>query len=218
MQAELDRIEVSGEYRTEYTAFEDFDKTGMTVTAYYSDGASKVVHNYTVEGGSALTVDKTFVTVEFTDGEMTETVSVPITVSKAEPKVDPTVSFDGILYTSDSLYDVTISLGDGDTAGTISWDADQLLTAGNNEYTWTFVPTDADNYETATGSEILEVEQVTLERITVSGEYRTEYTAFEDFDRTGMIVIAVYNDGSEKDVTRALSSRAARDLLWQTRM
>ena len=203
IQAELDRIEVSGEYRTEYTAFEDFDRTGMIVTAYYSDGASKVVHNYTVEGGSALTADKTYVTVEFTDGEMTETASVPITVSKAEPNVDPTVSFDGTLYTSDSLYDVTISLGDGDTAGTISWDADQLLTAGNNEYTWTFVPTDEDNYETATGSEILEVEQVTLERITVSGEYRTEYTAFEDFDKTGMIVTAVYNDGSEKDVTKS---------------
>ena len=49
-----------------------------------------------------------------------------------------------------------ISLGEGSTEGTISWNTTELK-AGTNEYTWTFTPEDQDVYQTVTGTETITV-------------------------------------------------------------
>lgn len=67
--------------KTAYTEGENFDSTGMEVTAYYSDGSNRVVTGWTVTDGTNLTVDKTNVTVSYTEGGVPMTTTQAITVN-----------------------------------------------------------------------------------------------------------------------------------------
>lgn len=66
--------------KTTYTEGENFDKTGMKVTATYSDESSKEITVYTVTDGNNLTEGKTNVTISYTEGNVTRTVEQSITV------------------------------------------------------------------------------------------------------------------------------------------
>lgn len=66
--------------RTTYTVGEKFDKTGMKVTAKYSDGSSKEITNYTVENGDKLVKGQTSVKISYTEGNVTKTVEQKITL------------------------------------------------------------------------------------------------------------------------------------------
>ena len=111
--------------KMDYIVGQDFDKTGMIVTASYNDGSSKEVTDYEVIDGSNLAEGKTNVTISYIDNGITKTTTQIITVVKKELK----------------------------------------------EIFITKVP---DNIR---------------------------YMVGQDFDKTGMIITASYNDGSSKEVT-----------------
>ncbi len=67
--------------KTTYNAGEKFDKTGMKVTAKYSDGTSKEVTNYTYTPTEALKTSDTKVTVSYTEDGVTKTAEQKITVA-----------------------------------------------------------------------------------------------------------------------------------------
>lgn len=69
--------------RTTYTEGEKFDKTGMVVTAKYSDGLSKEITNYTYTPNGTLKTTDEKVIISYTEGEVTKTVAQDITVIKA---------------------------------------------------------------------------------------------------------------------------------------
>lgn len=71
----LDHITATG-YDDEYYEGETFDTTGMVVIAFYSDGTSAAVTDYTYEPVGALTTSDTKVVVTY----KTETCDCPITV------------------------------------------------------------------------------------------------------------------------------------------
>ena len=91
--------------KTTYTAGESFNKTGMVVTATYSNGSTATVTDYTVSPSAALTTSNTSVTISYTEGDVTRTATQAITVNPAAPtgggiyipptyKVESTVSED----------------------------------------------------------------------------------------------------------------------------
>ena len=85
-QPTLDRIELGGDVKTEYTQGEALDLSGLTVTAVYSDG-SKVelkVGDYTVSGYDADTAGDQNITVTYAGKTDTFTVTV-----KEEPGTEP---------------------------------------------------------------------------------------------------------------------------------
>ena len=80
----LDSIAVTaGPAKTVYTEGESFDSTGMTVTANYKDGSKIPVTGYTVTPSGALTVNDSSVTVTYTEGGITRTAVLEITVKAA---------------------------------------------------------------------------------------------------------------------------------------
>lgn len=90
----LTSIAVStGPKKTVYTEGENFDRTGMVVTANYADGSAKVVTGYTVSPSGALKVNDTSVTVTYTENGVTKTAAQAITV-KATAITSYTVTFD----------------------------------------------------------------------------------------------------------------------------
>lgn len=69
--------------KTEYVAGFSFDPTGMTVIATYSDGSNATVTGYAVSP-TILTADTKAVTVSYTEGSVTKTAQVPVTVTPAQ--------------------------------------------------------------------------------------------------------------------------------------
>ena len=64
-----------------YIAGENFDPTGMVVTATYDDASTAAVTGYTVKDGNALTAGKTSVTIRYTEGGETKEATQDITVN-----------------------------------------------------------------------------------------------------------------------------------------
>lgn len=79
--------------KVEYTAGETFDKSGMVVTATYSDGSSKAITDFTFTPEGALTTEDSTVTISFTERNVTKTVEVPVTVKApyVPPYIPPAV-------------------------------------------------------------------------------------------------------------------------------
>ena len=63
-----------------YKEGETFDKTGMEVTATYSDGSRENINNYNCFPITALTTNHTHITVTYTENGRTVTAKVQITV------------------------------------------------------------------------------------------------------------------------------------------
>lgn len=66
--------------KTTYAAGESFDATGMVITATYDDTTSEVVTGYAVSPSGALATTDTAVTISYTSGGVTKTVTQSITV------------------------------------------------------------------------------------------------------------------------------------------
>ena len=81
----VDHIEITTPpTKTEYKAGEDFDPTGMVVTAVYDDKskADLTAKDYTIFHGDKLTQGQTYVTIQYIDGSGNSGINVrqPITV------------------------------------------------------------------------------------------------------------------------------------------
>lgn len=74
--------------KTTYKVGEKFDKTGMIITATYSDGTTKEVSNYTYSPDIELTLENKEIIITYTEGEVTKTVNQKITVEEVKEPAD----------------------------------------------------------------------------------------------------------------------------------
>lgn len=70
--------------KIKYLEGEKFDKTGMEVTAKYSNGVERIVTDYTVEPDGALSVNDKIVTISLTKNGVTKTAEQEIIVTKSQ--------------------------------------------------------------------------------------------------------------------------------------
>lgn len=68
--------------KTTYTVGESFNKSGMVVTATYSDGSKKVITNYTVSPSGALKTTDKKVTITYTENGVIKAAEQSITVKE----------------------------------------------------------------------------------------------------------------------------------------
>ncbi|MGN1310222.1 MAG: bacterial Ig-like domain-containing protein [Clostridia bacterium] len=94
--------------KTTYIEGQNFDTTGMIVTATYNDGSTKEVTNYTVTDGTNLTAGKTSVTISYTEDGVTKTTTQEITVTaKALTGIAVTKAPDNVNYVAGQNFDPT---------------------------------------------------------------------------------------------------------------
>ena len=128
--------------------------------------------------------------------DFTTQKAIPLvgTVSKTSPET---------IYPTTALADIALSRTNTTVAGTLALDADQTLSVGTNTYNWTFTPNDMTNYENVTGTIQLEVKADELQSIKTEGNLgKSNYTWGEEFSLKGITVKAVYESGTEVDVTK----------------
>lgn len=76
--------------KTNYTAGETFDPTGMVVTATYSDRSTEAITGYTIIPDAALTTNDARITISYTEGGVTQTTTQDITVNAREYSITVT--------------------------------------------------------------------------------------------------------------------------------
>ena len=105
-----------------YAQGDNFDKTGMVVTATYSDGNKIPVTDYTVEGGNSLVAGSVNVTIKYAELDNVATTTQTVTVSD-KPELKGSVTIDKTSpKISDTLTADTTSLSyNGATPGTLSY-------------------------------------------------------------------------------------------------
>lgn len=125
--------------KTEYAQGENFDKTGMVVTATYSDGSKKSVTDYTVENGNNLAAGSVNVTIKYAELDNVRQTTQTVTVT-AKPALGGTVTITGASSPNPKIGDTltadTTSLNyNGATHGTLSyqWKADGGNVGSNSD-------------------------------------------------------------------------------------
>ena len=79
----MEKIEITqAPTKTVYKVGEDFDKTGMIVTATYSDGSKNEITDYKIDRGTNLEINQKDVLIYYTEGDREIEAVQPITVEK----------------------------------------------------------------------------------------------------------------------------------------
>lgn len=139
----------------------DYDMTHVSMedlTVSYDGKAHSITINGDLPEGVSVSYEsnnkvdsgKYTVTASFTGDELNHNaiaaMTATLTIEKASPKVVPVIDSTKNIYPASDF--PAITLADGSTDGTISWEEGQALTVGIHTYSWRFVPTDTTNYIT----------------------------------------------------------------------
>lgn len=196
--------------KTSYYAGDTFDRSGMVVTASFSDLSSSTI-SYDASGAngynystSALIAGATTHTISYTFEGVTKTANVTISVTAV---VLSSISISGTptktTYLVGQSFDptgitVTATRNNGSTANVTSSTTftPDPLTAGTTSVTASYTEGAVTKTATVSG---LTVNDVSLVSISVSGTpNKTSYYAGENFVPTGVTITAHYDDSSSR--------------------
>ena len=182
--------------KAKYVVGEKFDNTGMVVKAVYDNGISEEITNYTVSeitdatGWQNLTVSyegKTTTVKVMVEAKELVSIFVDQMPTKTTyiegEKFDP----EGLVVKANYNNVLEEAITDYTLSGTT------LNKVGESKITVL--------YEGMTASFNVTVVEKQLVKINVTPPAKTEYIAGEEFDETGMIVNAVYDNGKSEAVT-----------------
>ena len=209
----LEKIEITtNPNKTAYEEGEKFDKTGMVVTAIYSDSSKETVTDYTYTPTGSLTKNDTKITITYKDKTATVTITVkektPPVVEKTLERIEVTTNPNKTAYEEGEKFDktgmvVTAIYSDSskETVTDYTYTPTGSLTKNDTKITITYKDKTATVTITVKEKTPPVVEK-TLERIEITkNPNKTEYEEGEKFDKTGMVVTAVYSDNSRETVT-----------------
>lgn len=192
----------SGPTKTEYVQGQSFDRTGMVVTATHKDGSKTPVESYSVTP-SVLTETGDSVNLTVSYAEIEKTISVKV-IDKVQTGIEVTTLPTKTDYIAGESFDpagmvVSAVYNDGSKVPVegYTWAPDGAL--GLDDTTVTVSYTD-ENMKTYDATLTVSVKEMTGIEITTAPD-RTEYANGQPFDPAGMVVSAVYNDGSKTAVS-----------------
>lgn len=190
--------------KTDYVEGQTFDRTGMEVTATHKDGSREVVTAYGVTPLVLSTVgDGQKVTVSYAGCDAEVTVNV---IARVQTGIEVTKMPNKTVYLAGESFDPT-----GMEVSAVFNDGSKelLVNVPEEEPLWTYAPQTAlvsgSNEITVTSGDYTAKIEVSARaqtgiRITTPPT-RVEYSNGMPFDATGMVVVAVYDDGFESPVT-----------------
>ena len=125
--------------KTEYTAGEDFDPTGMTVVAVYDNGNEVKITDFTVEDGKSLTAGTTKVTVKY--GDFTAEQTITVTEAASGDYELRVLTFEDADYKGGTNFaggnDWTSLIDNPQYGGTMLYPGGSGTTDVSKAYTWT---------------------------------------------------------------------------------
>lgn len=193
--------------QTDYYEDDVFNPQGMVVTAYYSDGTSKVVSNYTYSPTSALTKNDTTITVEYTDTGVTANAYVDIVVGDAPnlTSIAITTPPTKTVYKIGEYFNTTgmvvTAYFDNDTSKPVSgytYSPTSALTQDSTTITVSYTRRGI----TKTATQAITMKYLTKIEVTTPPTY-TAYYEDNNFNKAGMVVKATYSNGESRNLGEA---------------
>lgn len=184
--------------KTAYFEGENFDKTGMVVTANYNNGKSLVITDYNITNGTNLKEGQANVTITYEDKTVTQAITVEKNVVTGLRIATPP---DKTAYKAGNNFDKTGMVVQAVYKdGTVKNITDYTVLDGtalkNGQTTVTI------SYDNKTVTQEITVEPNLVENIQiVTPPKKTKYVVGQNFDKTGMVVKAIYEDGTETNIT-----------------
>ena len=204
----LEKIEITtNPNKTAYEEGEKFDKTGMIVKAVYSDNSKETVTDYTYTPTGSLTKNDTKITITYKDKTATVTITVkektPPVVEKTLERIEITKNPNKTEYEEGEKFDktgmvVTAVYSDNsrETVTDYTYAPTGSLTANDKRVIITY-----KGKTTTISISVKKIEKV-LERLEITAPpSKTTYKEGEKFDSTGMVVTAIYSDGTREIIT-----------------
>ncbi len=204
----LEKIEITtNPNKTAYEEGEKFDKTGMVVTAIYSDSSKETVTDYAYTPTGSLTKNDTKITITYKDKTATVTITVkektPPVVEKTLERIEITKNPNKTEYEEGEKFDktgmvVTAVYSDNsrETVTDYTYAPTGSLTANDKRVIITY-----KGKTTTISISVKKIEKV-LERLEITAPpSKTTYKEGEKFDSTGMGVTAIYSDGTREIIT-----------------
>ena len=183
---------------TNYTAGENFDKTGMVVEATYENGETKIITDYTIENGDNLKDEQTYVTISY--GGKTVNQSITVTVLKLN-EIKITKAPDKIKYVVGQNFDKTGMVVTGYYEGSITREiTDYTVENGTNLEKGQALVTIKYNRMAVTQSIIVEEKAITsisIENLPSKVQYIQNK---EKLDLQGGYIKVTYNDETTEKV------------------
>ena len=187
--------------KTEYFEGENFDKTGMVVTAYYNSKTkpSVVLDNssYSITNGTNLQAGQTSITITYEDKSVNQTISVEKnSVTELKITTPPTKTE----YKEGQNFDKTGMVIEATRKnGNKEIVIDYTIENGNNlKVDQTKVTI---SYEDKTVEQDIAVIPNPLMEIKVDkAPNKTDYVVGQNFDKTGMVITGVYKDESTVEI------------------
>ena len=197
--AALDSIQITVQPETtEYAIGDVFDPAGMVVTATFANASGtfdKVITDYTYDTAAFTTSGTKQVEISYTFNGVTKTATVEVIVGEAVlERIEVTQQPNKTAYKVGEVFDpagmvVTACYADGTKKPVTEYTcAPETLGKGDTEVTVTY------GNMTATTP----VTMIVVKRIKITAQPdKVEYTAGDRFDPAGMVVVAVYSDGTQ---------------------
>ena len=184
--------------KTKYIEGQNFDKTGMVVKANYNNGESSVIEEYNISNGTNLNKNQTSVTISYEGKTVNQPITVEEnTVTKLEIVTKPTK----LTYKAGNNFDKTgmvvkATYKDGTSKEVTDYTILDGVALKNGQ---TYVTI---SYKNNTVKLDITVEPNPLEKIEITTPpTKTKYVTGQNFDKTGMVVTATYEDGTKQAIT-----------------
>ena len=184
--------------KTKYIEGQNFDKTGMVVKANYNNGKSSVIEEYNISNGTNLNKNQTSVTISYEGKTVNQPITVEEnTVTKLEIVTKPTK----LTYKAGNNFDKTgmvvkATYKDGTSKEVTDYTILDGVALKNGQ---TYVTI---SYKNNTVKLDITVEPNPLEKIEITTPpTKTKYVTGQNFDKTGMVVTATYEDGTKQAIT-----------------
>ena len=191
--------------KTTYNINETFDPTGLVITATYTDNSTAVIPStdYTLSTPDMSTSGVKTITVTYTEGDITATTTFNITVTAALTGIEIT----NYPYTTVYAIGDTVDLTGLEVSAIYSDSSTEILsssdyTVSTPDMTSTGVKTLTITYDTFTTTFDITVYTNVVSSITLdTTNAQTTFTIHQPFSYTGLVVTAVYTDGTSAVTT-----------------
>lgn len=203
---QLEKIEITSEpNKTTYIQGQNFDSTGMQVTATYNSGKTAIINKYSIPNGQNLTAGMTSVKIVYTENGVSKEVEQPITVTLKQPiniRVKENVK---------KVYIVGEKLDKTNMCVEIEYDDGSIEQVTNYEVDTETSLSRADKTRTITykeGNTTLEAEidvpvlPAEIQKISIK-QYPDDvnYVVGQKFFSNGLILLVKYADETEEEIT-----------------
>lgn len=201
----LDRIELTtNPTKTKYIKGENFDPTGMVITAYYTDGTHQTITNYELIDNVNLQTNQSVVRLSYTEDLITRTIAIPIRVTNDLIKLEIITPPTKTTYVAGEDFDASNMVVQATFEDGSLMEVNNYTLANNYNLvkgqTYVTVQYTHDGITKSVKQTITVTNKVTGIIITVPPT-KTLYIPGQTFDSTGMVVSAIYENGASQAIT-----------------